>query len=111
MAIEERKENDISSEISRYNHLDILRDGSGNEFIESWRDIEIPESNSDNYHEVGSGEVNRLDLIAYQYYNNARLWWIIALANNIKNPLILEVGDLLRVPSLDVVYGYGGVLS
>ena len=96
---------------SRYRNFDILRNGNEEEFIESWRDINIPESENDRYYQVESGDKNRLDLIAYKYYNKANLWWVIALANDIRNPLEIEVGEILRIPATDVLYGYGGVLS
>lgn len=42
---------------------------------------------------------DRLDLLAYQYYNNATLWWIIAAANDIHDTsLSLEDGKVLRIP-------------
>jgi len=42
---------------------------------------------------------DRLDTLAYQYYNDASLWWIIASANNLHDaPLGLEDGTILRIP-------------
>jgi len=45
-------------------------------------------------------EVNEmLDYIAYKYYNDERLWWIIAEFNNIKMPLDIYPRQVLRFPS------------
>lgn len=48
--------------------------------------------------EVGAGE--RLDEIAYHYLGDAGLWRLIALFNDIADPLHLVAGSLLRIPSL-----------
>lgn len=96
---------------SRYRNLDWCKDEDGMYFIETYEHLEIPETNRDKYHEVSSGEKNRLDLIAYRYYKNPALWWIIAEANNIIDPSIVEVGRVLRIPSRETVFGYGGVLG
>ena len=42
---------------------------------------------------------DRADTLAYQYYDDASLWWIIASANNIHNaPFGLTDGTILRIP-------------
>lgn len=58
---------------------------------------EIPLRNDDVY--VASETGDRLDTLAYQYYNDASLWWIIAAANNIHDaPFGLADGTILRIP-------------
>ena len=37
---------------------------------------------------VKEADKGRLDLVAHRFYDNSRLWWAIALVNNIRNPLI-----------------------
>lgn len=110
--IEERINSErILSSDSRYLSLDILKDSEGEYFLETWKDIGIKESDLDNFHEVKKREENRLDLIANKYYRNHTFWWVIALANDIKNPFDIEVGDILRIPSLSTIYGYEGVFE
>jgi hypothetical protein len=42
---------------------------------------------------------DRLDTLAFQYYQDPTLWWIIASANNIHDaPLGFEEGTILRIP-------------
>jgi hypothetical protein len=43
---------------------------------------------------------DRLDTIAYSYYNNAELWWVISVANNniTKGSMFPEPGTQLRIP-------------
>jgi hypothetical protein len=41
-----------------------------------------------------------LDQIAYRYYNDVSLWWIIAVANNLgKGKLSLDINKQLRIPT------------
>ena len=43
---------------------------------------------------------DRLDNIAYEYYRDVTLWWIIAQANHIgKGTLVIEPGLQIRIPS------------
>lgn len=46
-----------------------------------------------------SNEGDYLDSLAYKYYGDPTLWWIIALANNIgKARMSIEPGLQLRIP-------------
>lgn len=59
---------------------------------------EIPEQRDDLVHRVVGPD--RMDLLAYRYYRDARLWWVVALANGIEEvPTQLNVGDELRIPA------------
>lgn len=52
------------------------------------------------YHEhvVKAGET--LHNIAYQYYKNIKLWWVIAEANHIDNPFdAMTTGLVLKIPN------------
>ena len=43
---------------------------------------------------------DRLDLLAYKYYGDKSLWWVIAVANNLNNAsLYIGEGVQLRIPS------------
>jgi hypothetical protein len=42
---------------------------------------------------------DRLDQLAYEYYNDVSLWWIIAEANGIgKGTLAVPTGKQIRIP-------------
>jgi nucleoid-associated protein YgaU len=44
---------------------------------------------------------DRLDNLAYRYYNDQSLWWVIAKANNIgKGTWFVNPGILLRIPKI-----------
>jgi nucleoid-associated protein YgaU len=96
---------------SRYRKLRWIKDNEGTYFTETYEVLDIPKTNKDKFHEVKAGEENRLDLIAYKYYKNPSLWWVIAEANDILDPSKVEVGSMLRVPPREVIFGYGGVLA
>lgn len=58
---------------------------------------DIPISDSDIY--IISNETDYLDTLAYKYYKDPSLWFLIALANNIgKGRLSVEPGLQLRIP-------------
>ena len=42
---------------------------------------------------------NRLDLLSYDCYGNSDLWWILAIYNDIKNPMKFEAKEL-SIPSI-----------
>jgi phage tail protein X len=43
---------------------------------------------------------DRLDLLAYKYYGDQTLWWVIATANNINDATFyVQEGIQLRIPS------------
>ena len=48
-------------------------------------------------------DCKRIDLIAWRYYKDVRLWWVIAEINNISNPLELQTGLILRIPAYERV--------
>ena len=41
---------------------------------------------------------DRIDSLAYKFYGDVTLWWIIAKANGIKGKTALEPGIPLRIP-------------
>ena len=59
----------------------------------------IPLSESDVYVVTTVGD--RLDSLAYSYYNDSTLWWIISAANDniTKGALYPEPGTQLRIPT------------
>lgn len=63
---------------------------------------------TDKYHILKEGD--RLDLLAYQYWNkvvenSSKYWWVIADVNGIQNPLELSeyVGMQLVIPDIEKV--------
>jgi hypothetical protein len=49
-------------------------------------------------------ENDRIDLIAYKFYGDPVLWWVIAVANNLELiPTEISPGMTLRIPSTSYV--------
>lgn len=96
----------------RYKDCVILEDVETGEVLLSTRiPVDIYARPDDKYHRVNIHETTRLDILAHQYYKNPLLWWVIAQANDIYDPFIsLEPGTLIRIPSLESLYGNGGIL-
>lgn len=95
---------DKSDPSSRYVNLDRIKRSDGSEIIETPDIIEIPRSTSDKFYTVESGYENRLDLVAYKFYGNSLLWWLIAKASNIIDPMSVPVGTKLRIPPKEVYF-------
>lgn len=55
----------------------------------------IPESDRDIY--IKSRPQVSLDKIAFEYYNDPSLWWVIARANNLKSAIVKD-GITIRIP-------------
>lgn len=65
---------------------------------------------ADIVHTVLPIEKAKPELIALKYYGDARLYWIILAANNIKDKHDLIDGMLITIPSRQAVYGNNGLL-
>ena len=69
------------------------------------------DSDSTQYHLVEQTELNRLDIIANKYYGDPTLYWVIAMANEMLDPFILQPNTVLKIPNRDVLYDRGSPLS
>jgi phage tail protein X len=83
--------------MSRYRNNEVKKTFDGKEVYRTRIHPNIPLSDNDIYVMTETGD--RLDTLAYEYYENSSLWWIIACANNIHDaPMGLEDGTILRIP-------------
>lgn len=73
-------------------------------------DLTARRSNSDLMHRVTVDEDRRPDLIALDFYGDARLYWVILGANDLREKEDVKVGMLLRIPAKDSLYGSNGIL-
>jgi len=82
---------------SRYQNDEVKTTNDGRTVYRSRIYPSIPLRDDDMY--VASETGDRLDTLAYQYYKDASLWWIIAAANNLHDaPFGLKDGTILRIP-------------
>lgn len=82
----------------RYDKNVIYKTSSGKRYYKGKIYPDIPYSDTDEYIITTIGD--RLDSIAYSYYGDAELWWIISTANNniTKGSMFPHPGTQLRVP-------------
>ena len=85
--------------MTRYDNTPILQTTQGRPYFKSKFYPNIPLSETDQYVITTIGD--RLDSLAYSYYNDATLWWIIAAANNnaTNGALYPQPGTQLRIPT------------
>jgi len=76
----------------------------GTEYFDIWEPIVFPVSEDDTVYKVTQTDLGRLDVIAYRYYNDPNLWWVIAHVNKIED-IFEEIlpGTKLRIPSYSTV--------
>ena len=81
----------------RYDNIQIIKKEGERKFTETVVYPVINPSINDTY--IITKEGDRLDNLAWEYYRDPSLWWIIARAKNIgKGTLFPEVGVQLRIP-------------
>jgi hypothetical protein len=57
----------------------------------------IDAKEDDNY--ILTGNTDRLDTIAYDFYGDSTLWWVVAMANNLEgDSMFPPQGMYLRIP-------------
>ena len=85
--------------MTRYDNPTIEQSPQGYPYYKGKFYPNIPLSDTDVYVITTIGD--RLDSIAYSYYNDSTLWWIIAAANNNVNKgfLFVDPGTQLRIPT------------
>jgi len=85
--------------MNRYNNSTIDQTQQGKPYLKQRFYPNIPLSENDVYVITTVGD--RLDSIAYSYYNDATLWWVISAANNniTKGALYPIPGTQLRIPT------------
>ncbi len=91
------------SETSRYNWSVLYVDSRNGDFFGTRQPLKLKGHDSDSFHVVTDMDSKRIDLIAWKYYRDVRLWWVIAEFNNISNPLEIPAGTTLRIPSYERV--------
>jgi hypothetical protein len=85
--------------MDRYDNATIEKTSTGNQYLKQKFYPNIPLSPTDDYVITTIGD--RLDTLAYSYYRDSTLWWVISMANNnvTKGSLFPEPGTQLRIPT------------
>jgi|SRR3990167_10320782 len=83
--------------MNRYIHTKQFKTKTGKRYYSSTLYPEISKLDIDTY--ITANRETRLDLLAYQYYNDPELYWIIAITNNIQGTLFIEPGTQICIPN------------
>jgi hypothetical protein len=90
----------MTTRVPRHSHLRFgtLLSVDGIEFWDVLDLPTIPQQPDDlTYQVLGT---DRMDLLANRFYRDPRLWWVIAVANDIELiPTAFNAGDSIRIPS------------
>ena len=83
---------------SRLQFSELLVSDSNVEFWDLVSFPTIPTQPDDIYYVVQGSD--RIDTLAYKFYNDPVLWWVIAYANDMYLlPTDLSIGDQITIPS------------
>ena len=82
--------------MKRYSTTRQKLDKSGIRTYSSTYYPQIPISDNDKFVHPIDGD--RLDTLAYRYYGDTTLWWVIAKANGIRGKVAVSVDEILRIP-------------
>ena len=84
--------------MSRYSTTQTIRDNNEKRRFASTIIPSLPLSPADIY--IRTTSVERLDNLAYRFYQDPTLWWIIAAANGLgRGSLMVPSNSPLRIPS------------
>lgn len=84
--------------MNRYNGIQVTKNNAGKRYYVNNIYPEIPVTEDDIYVITTAGD--RLDILAYNYYGDVSLYWIIASANNLPgDSLVPPLGQQLRIPT------------
>lgn len=100
--------------LSRYKHIDELdlQDGKTIKATLSPVDTSVYPFEVSTEYVVSEADENRLDIIAYKVYGRASMYWAIAYANSIKDPLTeVTAGRILLIPSISTLKRFPNPLS
>jgi len=91
--------------VSRYDTGEALQNGIFKHFPTRLIETVTPDD-TDVVFKVENGNEARLDLLAFRFYKDVNLWWVIADRNRgvVRNPLRLTVGDTIFIPPVSVVF-------
>ena len=81
---------------SRYSNTKVKRHKRGFRVYKTTYYPDIPISDNDQFIYPRFGE--RLDSLAYKFYGDVTLWWVIAKANGLKGKVFVPQDTEIRIP-------------
>lgn len=98
------------SKVSRYKKVKGFKSRT-NIYLDLPTYVDIPVHEDDSYFIVFGKYIDRIDLIAHKFYNDSKMWWVIAEANSLEDPMDIPINTVLRIPAFATLYGVGGVIG
>ena len=99
------------TDFSRFKSTNVFQTTTNENYYGIWKvppslDKELLINNSSKY-VITEKDIGRLDLLAYRYFGDERLHWVIALANGYIDPIDeMEIGAVMLIPSRDIVQNF-----
>ena len=93
--------------MNRYDKIELQKDKDGRRFRKTTL-LPVIEPELDDIYIIGQVG-DRLDNLAFKYYKDSSLWWIIARANGIGNgDFVVPIGKQIRIPAyqFDIIDEY-----
>lgn len=85
--------------MNRYTNTNITNDSNGKR-RQRTTIIPVPVASATDVY-IQTTSIERLDLLAYKFYGDSALWYVIASANSLgKGSLIVPINSLLRIPDM-----------
>lgn len=105
------KHNDITntkhklSDANYENIFNVYSDENGYYYYNLLRTVNFPEELENNTYAIYETQFNDTWLsLAWKFYSNVKLWWIICAVNNIYNPFVkLQPGTKIKILNTDIV--------
>ena len=98
--------------MSRYNNISKTKTQDGTRLYKTVKYPDIPRGNNDIY--VITTDGDKYDTLAYKYYKDTSLWWVISTANAEypQNSLFPPIGVQIRIPGdLDLILSLYNTLN
>lgn len=86
--------------MNRFENIRQKRTEKGKRYYRETFIPQVPEQEGDVYFFTERGD--RLDLLAYEFYQDVSLWWVLAAANPIptrRDSYMIEPGQQFRIPA------------
>lgn len=98
--------------LSRYENIRTIKNEDNKLIHETYYNYKINERDEEKYYTVTNKSESRLDIISLINYKTPQYWWIIAIANNIIDPLgDIKTGTTLRIPDITAIYETGSMFG
>ena len=87
--------------MSRYQTAVAIQDNNTKKYKSNTVILSIPDDRTNDIY-IKTTSVERLDLLAYDFYTDVSSWWVIAVANGLTNgSLWVPINTVLRIPYTD----------